>query len=232
MHVIGASYSVEVPMNIRFLKLSFVLLFLFAAGLLVACTTNGNPNDNSANGNDDTITNSNTNDNTTTTNSNTNDNATNGNTNDNGNSNDNDNDNTTTGSTLDVDVETITLERQPCFGFCPIYTLTIHGDGRVEYNGAENVEVTGPQTANIDPPDVQALANALIQGGYMGFEDAYMTQDVTDMPTVITSITFVDGTTKRIEHYYGDQSAPEELTQLEDLIDTTANVAQWVGTTD
>lgn len=129
-------------------------------------------------------------------------------------------------------VETITLERQPCFGFCPVYTLTIHGDGRVEFNGTDNVEISGEQTANIDPPDVQALADALIQGGYMEFEDSYMTQDVTDNPYVITSITFSDGTTKRIEHYYGDQSAPEELTALEELIDDTANVAQWVGTTE
>ncbi len=129
-------------------------------------------------------------------------------------------------------VETITLERQPCFGFCPVYTLTIHADGRVEYNGTEYVEVTGPQTANIDPADVQALANTLVQGGYMEFEDAYVTQNSTDMPYVITSITFADGTTKRIEHYYGDESAPEELTQLEKLIDDTANVTQWVGTTE
>ncbi len=102
----------------------------------------------------------------------------------------------------------------------------------MEYNGTEFVEVTGPQTANIDPADVQALANALVQGGYMEFEDAYVTQNSTDMPYVITSITFADGTTKRIEHYYGDESAPEELTQLEMLIDDTANVTQWVGTTE
>ena len=76
-----------------------------------------------------------------------------------------------------------------------------------------------------------AAADALIQGGYMEFEDSYMTQDVTDNPYVITSITFSDGTTKRIEHYHGDLSAPEELTALEELIDDTANVAQWVGKT-
>jgi hypothetical protein len=34
-----------------------------------------------------------------------------------------------------ADVELITLERQACFGFCPIYTLGVHGDGRVDYSG-------------------------------------------------------------------------------------------------
>ena len=55
-----------------------------------------------------------------------------------------------------TEVETITLERQPCFGFCPVYTLTIHGDGQVEYDGLNHVEVTGPQTAAIDPAAVSS----------------------------------------------------------------------------
>lgn len=129
----------------------------------------------------------------------------------------------------EADVAQITLERRPCFGFCPVYTLTIHGDGRVEYNGTDNVEVTGPQTATIDPATVQSLGDAIARAGYLDFEDAYTNQDVTDLPSAITSITFADGTTKRIEHYHGDQSAPEVLTQLEDRIDETANSAQWVG---
>ncbi len=28
--------------------------------------------------------------------------------------------------------ELITIERQPCFGFCPVYTMSIHGDGQVD----------------------------------------------------------------------------------------------------
>jgi hypothetical protein len=129
----------------------------------------------------------------------------------------------------EADVEQITLERQACFGTCPVYTLTVHGDGLVEYNGIDFVEVTGPQTANIDAATAQSLGDAIAGAGYLDFEDAYTNQDVTDLPYVITSITYADGTTKRVEHYHGDQSAPEVLTQLEDRIDETANSAQWVG---
>lgn len=128
-----------------------------------------------------------------------------------------------------ADVELITLERQPCFGFCPVYTLAIQGDGTVEYNGATNVEVTGPQTSTIDPAAVEELAGAMIDAGYLDWEDAYVNQEVTDNAYVITSIIFADGTMKRIEHYLGDSSAPEELTELEALIDETAGSAVWVG---
>ena len=126
-------------------------------------------------------------------------------------------------------VETITLERQPCFGFCPVYTLSIHGDGRVEYDGLQNVEVTGPQTASIDPAAVQALADEMAAAGYFDWNDEYMNQEVTDHAYVISSITLSDGTTKRIQHYLGDFSAPEALTEVEAMIDETAGSAQWVG---
>ncbi len=126
-------------------------------------------------------------------------------------------------------VETITLERQPCFGFCPVYTVTLHADGRVEYDGTQNVEATGAQTANVDPATVQALADQMTAAGYFDWEDEYAEMDVTDMATVITSITLSDGTTKRIRHYYGDDNAPAALTELEGQIDLAAGVAQWVG---
>jgi hypothetical protein len=136
----------------------------------------------------------------------------------------------TTGGPADGgEVELITLERQPCFGFCPVYTLSIRGDGTVEYDGGQNVEVTGPQTATIDPAAVQSLADSMIAAGYLDWENEYLNQDFTDAPYVITSITLADGTTKTINHYHGDQSAPEALTEVEVLIDETANSAQWVG---
>jgi hypothetical protein len=135
------------------------------------------------------------------------------------------------GGGAEAQVEAITLERQPCFGFCPVYTVSIGGDGQVEYNGVDFVEVTGAQTAAIDPAAAQALADEMIAAGYLEMEDAYMNQEVTDLPYAITSLTLSDGTTKRIEHYYGDSSAPQALTDLETRIDEVANTAQWVGET-
>jgi hypothetical protein len=135
------------------------------------------------------------------------------------------------GGGAEAQVEEITLERQPCFGFCPVYTVSIGGDGQVAYNGIDFVEVTGPQTATVDPAAVQALADEMIAAGYLDLEDAYMNQEVTDLPYAITSLALSDGTTKRIEHYYGDSSAPQALTDLETRIDEVANTAQWVGET-
>ncbi|MGB0388596.1 MAG: DUF4377 domain-containing protein [Ardenticatenaceae bacterium] len=124
----------------------------------------------------------------------------------------------------------ITLERTACFGTCPIYTVTVYGDGRVEYEGTDYVDVTGAQSSNIGVGGVSQLVEAFAEAGYFEWNDAYTNIYVSDMPTVITSMT-LEGQTKRIERYEGDQSAPLELVKLENLIDTSVNSAQWTGHT-
>jgi putative hemolysin len=122
----------------------------------------------------------------------------------------------------------ITLERTPCFGFCPVYTLALYGDGWVVYDGRDFVEMTGEHRENIGVEAVNALAEQFVAAGYLEWDDAYTNRDRTDMPSAITSLT-VDGRTKRINHYHGDDSAPQALTMLENLVDETANTAQWIG---
>ncbi|MBI3244024.1 MAG: hypothetical protein HYZ49_17210 [Chloroflexi bacterium] len=128
----------------------------------------------------------------------------------------------------------ITLQRTPCFGTCPIYKLTVYGDGRVEYEGEQFVAVEGTQTATITADQVKALAAAFEQANYFTLPDNY-TALVTDLPTTITSVTF-NGQTKTIENYGGCfeeidslNKAPQALCDFEALIDTVTNSAQWVG---
>ncbi len=122
----------------------------------------------------------------------------------------------------------LTLERTACFGTCPIYTITIYDDGRVVYDGTEFVTVQGVQETMIDPAAVLELVDFMLATGYNDFDDAYTNRSITDMPSTITSLT-VNGETKRIDHYYGDDSAPITLLQIENRIDMLANSAQWTG---
>ena len=54
----------------------------------------------------------------------------------------------------------ITLERTPCFGFCPTYTLAIFADGTVRYNGLDHVDVMGEQTARSARTRCRSLIDA------------------------------------------------------------------------
>jgi hypothetical protein len=118
----------------------------------------------------------------------------------------------------------ITMQRTPCFGTCPAYTVTITGDGRVEYEGKQFVHVTGRATATISPAEVAALVEAFDKAGYFTLNDRY-TANITDMPTTITSIR-IGERFKQVIDYYG---APQVLKDLEKQIDRVAGTARWVS---
>jgi len=121
----------------------------------------------------------------------------------------------------------ITLERTGCYGTCPIYELTISGDGNVTYKGEGFVNVTGTHTAQITQEEVKELIDEFYKIEYFSLKDSYEEYRVTDMPSTITSIT-INGRTKTVRHYHGDKNAPKELTELERKIDEITNSKQWV----
>ena len=123
---------------------------------------------------------------------------------------------------------TITLERTVCHGFCPIYTLTIQGDGTVVYDGKDFVKTKGRAEITIQKEKIMQLLQEFEAIDYFNLNDKYTDRTITDAPSVITSIT-VDGKRKTIEHYHGDFNAPEELTKLEDKIDEIINTDQWIN---
>ena len=65
----------------------------------------------------------------------------------------------------------IGLERGPCYGTCPVYGVTIYGDGTVRYNGTNHVRVKGSQTAVIAPERVKALIDEIERSGFFNLRD-------------------------------------------------------------
>jgi uncharacterized protein DUF6438 len=121
----------------------------------------------------------------------------------------------------------ITMERTACHGTCPVYKLSIQGNGDVTYNGQDFVQVKGKQTARLSLVQIQDLVSAFEQAKFFMLRD-YTHEDTTDSPSAITSIT-LNGKTKTVNHYYGDNSAPQGLFDLESKIDEITNSRQWTG---
>lgn len=121
----------------------------------------------------------------------------------------------------------IVLNRTPCFGFCPDYTVTITGDGQVHYVGRRFVNVTGEQHAQISPAEVQALLARLDAVGFENLRDEYRAQ-VTDLPTTTIRLTR-NGRTKSVLDYGGPGvGMPRAVRDLQAEIDRVAGTAQWV----
>ena len=133
-----------------------------------------------------------------------------------------------------TDSTLITLERTPCLGVCPVYTVSISGGGAVRFVGRQHTAHIGEADATVPPARVDSLLAELRVGGYFGFADAYV-QDApacglyaTDSPSAITSVT-AGGERKQIRHDYGCSDAPRGLARLETRIDEVAGTGRWTG---
>ncbi len=121
----------------------------------------------------------------------------------------------------------ITLSRTACYGFCPVYSVSISGEGEVIYNGRGFVNVVGEQRARIEPGDVANLLARFDAIGFSNLRDAYRAQ-ITDLPTY--TITLERGGQRKSVLDYGGVGAgmPEAVRGLQDEIDRVAGTARWV----
>jgi hypothetical protein len=124
-------------------------------------------------------------------------------------------------------VRKITLERTHCYGPCPVYKVTVLGTGEVEYFGEAYVNKAGTRRWRISRRRLQRLAEAFERANYLHLEDAYTSYGVTDAPGCLTSVEYDDGSSKSIDHYHGDPTAPDALTELEDEIDRITGVESY-----
>lgn len=128
----------------------------------------------------------------------------------------------------------ITLERTPCFGGCPVYTVSVSSTGGVSYQGRAHVRRLGAANSRIPRQRVDALLDELERAGYFTFANRYAASEpacgryATDSPSAISSVTR-RGRTKRIEHDYGCDGAPGALVVLEKRIDEVLGSDQWTG---
>lgn len=132
----------------------------------------------------------------------------------------------------DLKTLTIQLERSACYGVCPAYSVTIHGDGRVEYNGKSNVKETGAHEGQITTDKIRSLVLEFAKAKFWELDEDYSGKKCkgycTDMATAVTEIK-AKGVTHRVKHYYGCGGVPKPLFELESAIDKSANSEQWTG---
>ncbi len=133
----------------------------------------------------------------------------------------------------------ITLVRSNCRGVCPVYEVSVQGDGTVVYEGRRFVAEEGRRTGKVDPDGVADLLVAFRDIDFFGLHEEYASSEdgcqevYTDEASAVTAI-IVGGETKRVDHYHGCHGLEllERLRQLEDAIDRVANTATWVGPRD
>jgi len=125
---------------------------------------------------------------------------------------------------------TVTLERTACRGNCPVYSITIHGDGTVEYEGFMNTPFKGKKIGIISKDSISAMMRDIEAVNINDLQADYVMQSSTDMPSVIFTVLHAKKGVirgKRINDYQGDATAPEALRILYNRIDSWYSIIQW-----
>jgi hypothetical protein len=124
----------------------------------------------------------------------------------------------------------IVLSRGPCRGSCPAYTISIRGDGIVEYEGHRFVKVTGKQTASLNSQDFANIMNRLDQVHFFTLEDRAFAW-CFDTSSVSVTLS-VDGKTKTIASDSGCSGAKsgvqDEFVRAARDIDQIVDSLRWV----
>ena len=124
----------------------------------------------------------------------------------------------------------IKLSRGPCRGSCPSYTVTIRGDGNVEYVGERNVKVRGSQTATLNSEQLAKVLRRLDQSHFLALEDRAFSW-CFDTSSVALAVSF-DGRTKTVVSDGGCTGAKSGLqdhfVQAAHDIDKIVGTDQWV----
>lgn len=64
----------------------------------------------------------------------------------------------------------VLLERTPCNGPCPWYSVTLRGDGTAEWHGEHFTAPLGRHTGEVRPADVNRLVGFAKKVGFFGWD--------------------------------------------------------------
>ena len=122
------------------------------------------------------------------------------------------------------DGDLLQLSRTPCRGNCPAYTVRLHGDGRVEFEGWRGVCAGQPAPAPIDARLARRLLGAAIQAGFLAWPEPAMR---VPPGTAVWSLELHTGTSvRRLSFAEGHPDDPPQLAAVAAAVEAAAGVAR------
>jgi hypothetical protein len=116
----------------------------------------------------------------------------------------------------------IKLSKGACYGTCPIYDLSIYGNGKAVYIGKRFTDLEGEYYRVLTTTATNALFDRFVEADFWSYEDHY-TSDIADLPS--TWITFEhDDQSKMVLAYY---NVPESLLNLIREVESVIESYEW-----
>lgn len=112
----------------------------------------------------------------------------------------------------------IEMTKGPCYGRCPVFTLTIYKNGLVSYKGERFTDRLGIYEKKLKKQELQKIIAEFERANVWQFRDTYRGR-IPDMQSV--SITYIEGNRKKT--IMGKEIRPNAVKWLEAQLDQIAN---------
>lgn len=130
--------------------------------------------------------------------------------------------------------ETISYSVGPCFGFCPVYNVTVRPDGHVTYVGERHTAVLGQQERDGGAGTYRTVASELAayRPADGATEQTTCEAQASDMQNYRIVWTAADGTETVLTHDRGCRSARnEQLNKTMESLPGKLGIAEWAKQT-
>ncbi len=122
-------------------------------------------------------------------------------------------------------VPRIIINKGPCFGRCPVFTMTVYDNRWVKYEGERFTQKEGIHYKRLDQLRYEQLIQAFENAKLSQFKRVYPAT-VQDLPTV--RIIYYDAA-NNIQEVMGKDNRPEKVVELEELLDAVATAGGWTS---
>lgn len=119
--------------------------------------------------------------------------------------------------------DSISLSRSPCYGTCPVYSVTFHRTGKAELDATEFLPKVGKFAAEINLNTYGRLCYFIEDSRFRELKPDYHAP-WTDDTTCVVTVTEGDRQT-RVSDY--GEVGPIELWAIQSLIDAVRNELDW-----
>lgn len=131
----------------------------------------------------------------------------------------------------------IEYEAAPCFGFCPVFKITVNSDRTAIFeaehfnfsNKPSKDEFSKPREGTfkgtIRQEDYNKLVGLMNDLNVKNLNDKYGERNITDLPTSYLRINFTDGTSKNVEDY--GKRGSEKLSEVYRFFEDLRKNQQW-----
>ncbi len=119
-------------------------------------------------------------------------------------------------------VREMELQKNPCFGKCPYYLMTIYKGGIVRFDGRKFVKKFGLYTKKLSKSEYKAIKKAFKKADLWSFKDSYIS-NIPDLPK--PRLTFQQG--DKVKSIIGDMNRPQVVNDLQAKMEAIAESDGW-----